>query len=102
MPSPADELDLTPCDGGIVLRAKVVPGASRSRVMGVWNRCLRIAVAAPPEDGKANREVAALIANVLGVRAKAVEIVSGSTSPQKTLRIAGVTAAAARKLLLPD
>ncbi len=69
---------------------KVVPGASRDRFLGEWDGRAKIAVAAPPEDGKANRAVCALLAKLLGVHRRDVEVVQGQTSPLKTVLVRGV------------
>lgn len=85
--------------GGVVIELKVVPGASRSRVVGLLGSALKVQVAAPPEKGKANGAVVKLIAKTLGVGEKAVQIVKGDTSPNKRIRVAGVTPDAAAKAL---
>lgn len=92
------DIDLQPDGDGVRLSVKVVPGASRSRVMGVFDKALRIAVAAPPEDGRANAEVLRFLADVLGVKRSAIRIVQGQTSRLKRVQIAALSieAAAAR------
>jgi uncharacterized protein (TIGR00251 family) len=85
--------------GGIELAVKVVPGASRTKVVGVWGTALKIAVAAPPEGGKANAAVTKLLATVFGVRKAAVSILSGHATPLKRIGLAGLTVAAARARL---
>ena len=76
-------------EGGIELALKVVPGASRPGIVGVLGDRLKVRVAAPPERGKANREVVALLRDWLGVRN--VEIVAGHGRAEKTARVAGLT-----------
>lgn len=85
---------------GIALRIKVVPGASRSKIVGVLGDRLKIAVAAPAEAGKANKAVCLLVAKVFGVAPRDVEITSGHTLPRKTVDVAGVSLAAATASLL--
>ncbi len=74
----------------VLIQIKVVPGASRERVMGMLGDRVKVAVAAPPEDGKANQALCALLAKVLGVGAKSVEVTVGMTNPRKTVRVMGV------------
>ena len=78
-------------DGGALLRVKAVPGASRSRVAGRLGDRLKVAVAAPPERGRANRELCEVVAAALGLPTRAVTLESGAGSPTKTLRIRGMT-----------
>ncbi len=86
-------------ENGILLHVKVVPGASRSAVAGVLGDRLKLRVAAPPEDGKANAAVVALLADVLGIPARQVELIAGHSRPQKTLRITGLNIAMLRDRL---
>ena len=78
-----------PIAGGIELALKVVPGASRPGIVGVLGDRLKVRVAAPPERGKANREVVALLRDWLGT--KQIEIVAGHARAEKTARVAGIT-----------
>ncbi len=75
--------------GGLELRVKVVPGASRDRIAGLLGDALKVQVAAAPERGKANASVTALIARALGLATRDVSVVRGQTSPQKVLLIRG-------------
>jgi uncharacterized protein (TIGR00251 family) len=68
---------------------KVVPGAARSEVVGPLGDRLKVRVAAPPEDGRANRAVVELLREWLGT--DDVEIVSGRGSAKKTVRVKGGT-----------
>ena len=86
-------------EGGVELAVKVVPGASRDRVAGCLGDALKIQVAAPPEKGKANKAVEALLAKALGARTSEVTVVGGLTSPRKVVRITGATADAVRTAL---
>lgn len=81
------------------LAVKVVPGASRTRVVGWMEGALKVAVAAPPEGGRANRAVEALLAQALGVSRRAVRIVSGATSFRRIVEIDGLAAAEVRARL---
>ena len=70
------------------LRIKVVPGASRSEIVGVLGDRLKIRIAAPPEKGKANQALLLLIADWLGT--KNIELVSGHGNAEKIVRVAGL------------
>jgi uncharacterized protein (TIGR00251 family) len=85
--------------GGVEINIKVVPGASRDRIAGVLGDALKIQVAAPPEKGKANKSVCALLAEAVGVHSRDVAVVSGHTSPRKVVRIMGTTVGALRAAL---
>ncbi len=76
---------------GVWVRVKVVPGASRSKVVGMLGDRLKLAVAAPPEGGKANKAVCKLISEGLGVPGRDVVVSVGTSKPQKTLTITGLT-----------
>ena len=78
-------------DGNVLVTVHVQPGAKRSEVVGRHGDALKVRVAAPPVDGKANQAVVALMAKVLGVRTGDVELVAGASQRRKRLRIAGVT-----------
>lgn len=75
------------------LRLKVVPGASRAGIVGWLGSALKVRVTAPPEKGKANAAVSALLAAELGLPPAAVRIVSGGGSPNKVVEIEGASEA---------
>ena len=81
---------------------KVVPGSRRDEVVGPYGERLKVKVAAPAEDGRANRAVCRLIAEKVGVAEREVTVIVGQTHPEKTLRIAGRTAAELRAALLEE
>ncbi|HUU08869.1 MAG TPA: DUF167 domain-containing protein [Dehalococcoidales bacterium] len=80
---------MTESEARISLR--VYPGAARSEVVdfssGVW----RVRVAAPPVKGKANRELIALLSRLLALDKRAITIISGHTSRNKVIAVAGLT-----------
>lgn len=73
--------------GAIVLALHVQPGAKRTGAAGEHGGALRIRLAAPPVDGKANAELVRFLADAFGVPQRQVAIVRGETSRQKTVRI---------------
>ena len=82
------------------LKVKAVPGASRSEIVGRLGEALKVRVAAPPEGGKANREILDLLAERLGLPAASVTLVSGAASPAKVVELLGITAEQAWARLL--
>lgn len=74
--------------GDWTIALHVQPGAARSAVAGVHDGCLKLRIAAPPIDGRANDAVRAFVAERLGVPRSAVAIVSGDTARRKRLRAA--------------
>lgn len=82
------------------LRIKAVPGASRSEIVGRLGPALKVRVAAPPEGGKANREVLALVAAKLGLAEARVTLVSGQSAAAKVLSVRGVDETEAWRRLL--
>lgn len=86
-------------DGGdVVLTLHIQPGAKRSEVAGAHGEALKIRLAAPPVDGKANDALIAFLAGRLDVPKSRVELVAGQTSRAKRVRVAdvGVAAVAAK------
>jgi uncharacterized protein (TIGR00251 family) len=94
-----DKLKIRDVAGGCIIAVKVVPGASRDKIAGALGDRLKIATSAPPEKGKANAAVVAILAKSLGLDKRDVALVSGLTNARKELRIAGVTSREVRKRL---
>ncbi len=74
---------------GVTFAVRIVPRASRSEIVGEHDGALRIRIAAPPVEGAANRELVRLLAKQFKVSRTSVEIVSGSASKNKMVRIDG-------------
>jgi len=74
----------------VLIRVRVVPGASGNGIAGVLGDRLKVRVSAPAEAGRANKAVCAVIAAQLGVKPRQVSVESGRASPEKVLRISGV------------
>lgn len=86
-------------EGGVRLRVRVQPRASRSELAGLHSGRLRIRLAAPPVDGEANEELERFLARLLSVPRRAVSLMAGHSGRQKTVEIRGVSAADARTAL---
>ena len=74
-------------DGSVVLALHIQPGAKKKEIAGLHGDALKIRLAAPPVDGKANAALIAFLAKACGVPRAAVELVSGETSRSKRVRI---------------
>ncbi len=72
------------------LSIKVVPKSSRNAVVGWVGEALKVCVTAPPDKGKANAAVEAVLAEALGVRTDRVRVVAGLASPRKIVEIEGL------------
>ena len=83
----------------ITLTLHVQPGAKRSEVAGVHGDALKIRLAAPPINGRANAALLEFVAQRLDLARSAVELKSGQTSRRKVLLVAGAPADKARRLL---
>lgn len=76
---------------GVMLNLHIQPGAKKTEVAGPHGDALKIRLAAPPVDGKANAALLAFIAAKVGAGRTAVELVSGQTSRSKRVRIHEIT-----------
>ena len=86
-------------DGRITLTLHIQPGAKRTECAGLHGDALKIRLAAPPVDGKANEALVKFVAERLGLARSAVLLKSGQTSRRKVLEGAGTPAAAIEQLL---
>jgi uncharacterized protein (TIGR00251 family) len=75
-----------------VLAIHVQPGAKRSEVVGLYGEQLKIKIAAPAIDGRANAALIEFIAERLDIARTSVKIVRGEGSRAKLVTIAGRTA----------
>ena len=82
-------------DGSLTLQLRAQPGAKRTGVAGIHGegaeQCLRIRLAAPAVDGKANAALREFLAEAFGVALRDVELVRGETGHSKLVRIAAPT-----------
>lgn len=81
---------------GVTLRLHIQPGAKKTEVVGPHGEALKIRLAAPPVEGKANACLLAFLADRLGVAKAAVSLVSGDSSRAKRVRVAGIEPALVR------
>ena len=69
---------------------RVAPGAARSALVGRHGDAWKVRVAAAPERGRANDAVLALIADTLDLPRASVSLVSGASSRDKIVELAGI------------
>jgi uncharacterized protein (TIGR00251 family) len=82
---------------GCVLPVRAQPGARRSGVQGEQAGALKVAVTAPPQDGRANEALVEALREALGVRRSQVELLGGATGRDKRFLIRGLTRAELEK-----
>jgi hypothetical protein len=85
-------------DGSVTLSLHIQPGASRTEAAGLHGEALKLRLAAPPVDGKANSCLIAFLADLLDLPKSGVELISGASSRQKRVRIGGLSAGGLDKL----
>jgi len=78
-------------DGGVLFVAKVVPGSSRTIVSGLLDGMVKFKISAAPQKGKANQCLIEFLSKQLGVKRKAVSIISGQTNPVKQVQVLGIS-----------
>lgn len=83
----AASLGLAPHAGGVTLAVTVAPNARGTAVDGWHGGALRIRLAAPPVEGKANARLIEWLADELGLPRRAVRLASGATSRRKRVEI---------------
>jgi uncharacterized protein (TIGR00251 family) len=72
------------------LALRVSPGARTSAVVGRHGEAWKVRVAAPPDHGRANAAVVALLAETLGLPARTISVVSGHGARDKLVELAGI------------
>jgi uncharacterized protein (TIGR00251 family) len=85
--------------GNRLLQVKVHPGAGRNEITGFSGGVLQVKIAAPPEKGKANRELTDFLSRLLGVNKSSIAIVKGETGRNKLIAIEGLDSDAIIKRL---
>jgi uncharacterized protein (TIGR00251 family) len=78
---------------GWVLPVRAQPGAKKGGVLGEHGGALKVAVTAPPQDGRANQALTETLREMLGLRRSQVELLSGATARDKRFLIRGVSKA---------
>ena len=80
-----------PAEGGVYVRFRVSPGAKNTAVKGLYGEgAIRLSVAAPPMEGKANAEVERYLARLFGLSHSEVTVVKGASSRDKLVFVSGL------------
>ena len=91
--------DQAPGTRDTIVNVRVIPRASRSAIAGTRDNAILVRLNAPPVDGAANEELIRLLADVLDIAPRNIQIVSGERSRGKRVRISGRTAAEVEHML---
>jgi uncharacterized protein (TIGR00251 family) len=84
---------------GATFSVRVQPRARKNAVLGELGETLKLAVTAPPVEGKANDACIAFLAELLEVPRSSITIAAGETSRNKLIRVAGLSAAEVQRRL---
>jgi uncharacterized protein len=84
---------------GIAFSVKVHPRARKNAITGTVGEALKLALTAPPLEGRANQAVIEFFADLFEIPRSSVTIASGATSRNKVVRIAGLSRAAVEQRL---
>jgi len=92
--------------GGVTLAVRAQPGAKKTAITGVYGEGaaaqLKIAVQAPPIEGRANEALIAFLAGFFGLPRNRIELLSGELSRSKVFLVRGLTLAEVERLLAPS
>lgn len=86
-------------DGTVLVRLHVQPKASKTRMAGFFDGCLKLAILAPPVDGRANEEVLRFLAGLLAVPLRDLSLKAGLQGRRKQILIRGMTVDEVRRKL---
>jgi uncharacterized protein (TIGR00251 family) len=84
---------------GAQFALRVQPRASRTAIAGTMGDAIKLAITAPPVDGKANQAVIEYLAELFRVAKSSIVILSGETGRNKLIAVRGVSAEQVRKAL---
>lgn len=84
-----------------VISLHIQPGAKKTEIVGEHGTALKIRLAAPPVDGKANEALIAYLAEVLNIPKKRLELLTGSSSRSKRVQVLGLSVEAVDQGLKP-
>jgi uncharacterized protein (TIGR00251 family) len=74
----------------LVIKTRVEPRSSRPGIAGAYRDGIKVRLASPPVEGRANRELIEVLSRELKIKKRDIEIISGKTSRNKVVKISGV------------
>ncbi len=86
----SDHPELRATEDGVVLSVRVQPGAGRTEVVGRQGEALKLRVAAPPTENRANDAVVDLVAREFNLKRADVAVTAGASSRDKQLKLRGL------------
>jgi uncharacterized protein (TIGR00251 family) len=92
-------IDLKESQAGTTFAVKIHPRAKKNAITGQVGDALKVALTAPPIDGKANQACIEFFAKLLKVPRSSVTIAAGQTSRNKVIRVTGLSAEEIKKRL---
>lgn len=75
---------------GWIVPVRAQPGARKNAVVGEHAGAMKVAVTAPPDQGRANKALIEVLREALGVKRSQVELIAGETTREKRFLIRGV------------
>ena len=91
---------VTPTKNGAKIKLRVSPGARRTSIAGAYGEdAIKLRVAAPPVEGKANAELERYVAELLGITASDVSVIRGTSGRGKVVLVRGVEPEEVREIL---
>ena len=79
-------------NGAVTFKVRAQPRAAKTEIVGEYAGAVKLRIAAPPVDGKANNECRKFFAKLFAVSTNQVEIVSGDSSRDKIIRVHQINA----------
>ncbi len=89
----SSESFVCPAEDGVYVKLRVSPGARSTEIKGLYGKeALRLSVAAPPIEGKANEEIERYLSTLIGVKRSRVAVAKGASHRDKLVFVSGVKA----------
>ena len=92
-------IEIRETSSGVSFAVRLQPKAKKTAILGDMEGALKLAVTAPPIEGRANEALVKFVAQLLNVARSSVTIAAGTTSRNKVIRVEGLTAEQVRSRL---